>query len=203
MCTCPSLSSTCALPTGPLPPSIIKPRRHLRDCCRVDCLPGGRVELHGLQAFDAAVYCASLTAAERMADASTNTSADDLLQTSSTSSDPTHACPDDVPAGAGSSDSACGCSNADGLGQPSSSNSRESAGSSPGGSSSSSMLQRASSDATSYGTAVNDSLQSDWGDVRAGLTGSHGDWDLQKVGRWVVTAAGRAWNWAAGRTGGR
>ena len=27
---------------------------------------GGKLELHGLQAFDAAVYCASLTAAERM-----------------------------------------------------------------------------------------------------------------------------------------
>lgn len=35
-------------------------------CIRCDPA-GGKVELHGLEAYDAAVYCASLTAAERMA----------------------------------------------------------------------------------------------------------------------------------------
>jgi hypothetical protein len=77
-------------------------------------------------------------------------------------------------------------------------------GSSPGASSSSStLLRRASSDATSYGTAVEDLVQPHREDVHAGLASSDGDWDLQIVSHGMqrlLSAAGRAWSWAAGKT---
>lgn len=51
-------------------------------CCACVC-PGGKVELHGLEAFDAAVYCATFTAAERLAADTADTSSPDSSPTNS------------------------------------------------------------------------------------------------------------------------
>jgi len=70
-CSCCCLHPRSHSAQCPHPPCLLP-----APCCRLNhpkSTPGDKLELHGLESFDAAVYCASLTAAERLAAAAPST----------------------------------------------------------------------------------------------------------------------------------
>lgn len=175
-------------------------------------VPGedSKLELHGLQAYDAAVYCASLTAAERRA--GTTSSAGVMPAASSSCAEPAPAGGSD---GSGSSswaghtrpggaDSAaageleCSASYSHGRTAHASSSggsSHQAANSSHGSISDSMEMHRVPSVATSYGTAIEDAWPGCEPDCAVGVDGSSsggGSSAARRVkGVWAVAC--RAW----------
>lgn len=178
--------------------------------CYTACCSDSKLELHGLQAYDAAVYCASLTAAERRA--GTTNSADVVQAASSSCAEPAPAgsssssgsgsssCADRTrPDGAGSTAAGeeCSASYVQGHSAHASSSSggssHQAATSSLGSITDSMEMHRVPSVATSYGTAIEDAWPGGC-DVACDDSSSGGSAARRVKGVWAVAcrALGRA-----------